>query len=153
VFHQALDDLNEMREQEGKAIFKDVTSRLQFCQEQLNKIQTHAKSQTARYREKLLKVAEEIPITEDRLYQEVALLAEKVDITEEITRFYSHLEQFRTTLAQPDSIGKKLDFLCQEMMREASTMTAKGEICEVIHSAVEMKAELEKIREQLQNIE
>ena len=110
------------------------------------------------YREKLNNRISEILenpsiIDENRLAQEVAIFADKSSITEEIVRFRSHIEQLRKTVEKNDSIGRKIDFLIQEMNREVNTMGSKSSNINITNLVVEIKSELEKIREQIQNIE
>jgi uncharacterized protein (TIGR00255 family) len=95
----------------------------------------------------------DVAVDENRLAQEVALFAERSDITEEVVRFRSHLNQFREYLSLDDAIGRRLDFLLQEMNREVNTLGSKASDTHISRVVVEMKAELEKLREQVQNVE
>ena len=92
-------------------------------------------------------------INEDRLMQEVAFIADKTDVTEELTRIVSHLDQFGNYMAQDDVVGRRLDFLLQEINREVNTIGSKAADSLISHLVVEIKAELEKLREQTQNVE
>jgi uncharacterized protein (TIGR00255 family) len=94
-----------------------------------------------------------MPIDENRLMQEIAIFADRCDITEELVRARSHLEQFRTYLSSDDGVGRRLDFLLQEINREINTMSSKASDSSISARGVEMKAELEKVREQVQNVE
>ena len=106
-----------------------------------------------RLRERVAQLIEKNPVDEGRLEMELALLADRLDVTEECVRFRSHNKFFLEALAQPDPAGRKLNFLIQEMNREANTIGSKSSATEIAHLVVSMKEELEKIREQLQNIE
>jgi uncharacterized protein (TIGR00255 family) len=110
-------------------------------------------SSSLKLRERISKILEDSQIDEARLYQEAAFLTERSDITEELVRLKAHISKFRETLRSKGSIGKELDFLLQEMNREAGTIAAKAKDAEISHFTIELRSELEKIREQLQNIE
>lgn len=146
-----------MKEEEGKAIVADFESRLTLMSSLLSQIQLIAECSPSKYREKLLKRLEEvsgqIEITDQRMLAEVALFAERVDISEEITRFYSHLSQFRSMMVSKEQVGKNLEFLLQELFREINTMNAKLSDLKGIQLCLQIKGELEKIREQVQNVE
>lgn len=159
----ALKEHQQMREREGAALEKDIRSRLSMIDVALQKISIYRIDVIAKYRHKLEeKVKEWLPKNGDletRMMQEVLFLVEKSDITEEIVRLDSHLKQFDTILKESESIGRKLDFLTQEMNREINTIASKATIAanaadlEVIQQALIIKSEIEKIREQVQNIE
>ena len=104
-------------------------------------------------KERIAKISDEIETDENRLSQEVAIFAGRCDITEEIVRSKSHLNQFRSYLEADDSIGRRLDFLIQEINREINTISAKASDASISQLSVEVKAELEKLREQIQNVE
>jgi uncharacterized protein (TIGR00255 family) len=106
-----------------------------------------------RLRQRVEQVSQGIPIEENRLIQEVAIFADRCDITEELVRAKSHLEQFRSYLYPEDAVGRRLDFLLQEINREITTMSAKASDSMISARGVEIKAELEKVREQVQNVE
>jgi uncharacterized protein (TIGR00255 family) len=120
-------------------------------------IRQRAEQASIWYRDKLIqninKLEESIEINEDRLMQEVAFMAEKADITEELIRIESHLDQFTKYMAQDEAVGRRLDFLLQEINREVNTIGSKAADSLISHLVVEIKAELEKLREQTQNIE
>jgi uncharacterized protein (TIGR00255 family) len=161
AFDQALDNLEKMREVEGVSLKNDLESLLKSIGGQLPVIEQEAENVSAEYFERLHKKIEkllsksdaQIEIDQARLAQEVAYLADKSDISEEIIRLKSHIEQFRTILEEPDAVGKQLDFLTQEFNREANTIASKTQNLKVKEAALVIKAEIEKIREQVQNIE
>jgi uncharacterized protein (TIGR00255 family) len=154
---QALDSLDVMRTQEGKAIEDDFSLRLDLIEMHLNTIEERSPSVVSEYREKLKNrieaLAEDIQADEGRLSQEIAIFASRCDITEEIVRTRSHLKQFRNYMAMDDSVGRRLDFLTQELNREINTIASKASDSLISTRAVEVKAELEKLREQIQNVE
>jgi uncharacterized protein (TIGR00255 family) len=153
----ALDALDEMKNREGEALAEDINMRLALIKNHLDDIKTSVPHIVEEYQEKLKTRLEtltpDIEIDESRLAQEIAIFAERSDITEEIVRAGSHLNQFREIMNIDDSIGRRLDFLLQEINREVNTMSAKASNADVSARVVEMKAELEKIREQIQNVE
>ncbi len=154
---QALDSLDTMRIQEGNTLETDLHNRLNLIKDYLEQIEGRAPSVVTEYRDKLKNridaISEDIEVDETRLAQEVALFAGRCDITEEIVRARSHLDQFHTYMKIDDSIGRRLDFLVQELNREINTISSKASDSSISANAVEVKAELEKIREQIQNIE
>lgn len=153
----AIRSMQEMRINEGMCLYEDVKKRVDFIDSIINKIQKKFPSLIGEIREQLsAKIAEhfpEIPIDSARLEQELILFAEKVDVTEELTRIYSHLNQLKELLVTIGPIGRKLDFLLQEIHREVNTLGNKTNHLEISQHTVEIKSELEKIREQIQNIE
>ena len=160
--HQALERLNDMRAREGEALERDVRSRLAELGELSASVGKLAEEMPALYRRRVEKRLQEIlgnvEIDRSRVAQEVAFLASRSDIAEELTRFRSHLDQIERLLAESSEVGKKLDFLLQEMNREANTLLSKTtdvpEVgLEISRQAIEMKTEIEKLREQAQNIE
>jgi uncharacterized protein (TIGR00255 family) len=159
---QALTGLNEMRSREGEALGRDIRARLERLAALAQSVSQLAEDVPALYRRRLDKRLQEllgsVELDRVRLAQEVAFLASRSDITEELTRFRSHLGQAQCLLEESSEVGKKLDFLLQEMNREANTLLAKTtdvpEVgLEISRQAVEIKAEIEKLREQAQNIE
>jgi len=159
---QALERLNEMRAQEGEALERDIRARLGRLAALAASIGQLAEDVPALYRGRLEKRLQEmlgnVELDGARLAQEVAYLASRSDIAEELTRFRSHLDQAQHLLEEGSEVGKKLDFLLQEMNREANTLLAKTTDVpdvglEISRQAVEMKTEIEKLREQAQNIE
>jgi len=154
----ALKALDEMKQKEGNALGKDIIERLKIMMSALSSIEKKSPESTIKTRQRLKEKMEEVfqPGAEldDRLLREVALFAEKVDITEEITRFRSHVAQYEELLkSKVGSSGRKMDFLVQEMGREINTIGSKSMDAAIAHAVVDMKSELEKIREQIQNIE
>jgi uncharacterized protein (TIGR00255 family) len=154
----ALADLDAMRIREGGFLEQDIGQRLAEIKVRLDRIRTDAARLPGIYRdrlrERLAALTEGIvEIDPERIVQEAAILAEKSDISEEIVRAESHLQQFRALMAGAEPAGRKLNFLLQELNREFNTMGAKTSRFEVAHIIVEVKAELEKIREQVQNVE
>ncbi|UCG99855.1 MAG: YicC family protein [Deltaproteobacteria bacterium] len=149
--------LDTMRINEGKALERDFLERLNNIARYIDEIRDRANVIVEDYLDKLTrriqKLIEDVEINEDRLVQEVAFMAERSDITEELIRIESHLEQFRNYMNQDDVIGRRLDFLLQEINREVNTIGSKAGDSLISQRAVEIKAELEKLREQIQNVE
>ena len=156
---QALDSLIAMRTAEGQHINQDLLERIGTLEKIITKIDTNKSGAVEAYREHIkTKIQEylislEASISEDRFIQEIALLADKTDITEEIVRFTSHVVQLKNTLADANSIGRKVDFILQEMNREVNTIGSKAMDSNITEFVVQLKCELEKIREQVQNVE
>ncbi|TKI96531.1 DUF1732 domain-containing protein, partial [Bacillus wiedmannii] len=135
---------------------KDIAYRLQEIHNCVNVIIPHVPIVTQKYRERLenrLKELHNQDLDEQRLLTEVAIFAERCDIHEELVRLQSHLEQFRETLQIEEPVGRKMDFIVQEMHREINTIGSKANDLTISKYVVEMKNNLEKIREQVQNIE
>ena len=157
--NQALDALITMRTVEGKHIEQDLLSRITTLENIIKRIDENKAGAVDAYREHIKgKIQEylvslEASISEDRFLQEIALLADKTDITEEIVRFTSHVVQLKNTLADENSIGRKVDFILQEMNREVNTIGSKAMDSSITEFVVQLKCELEKIREQVQNVE
>lgn len=157
--NQALDALITMRTVEGKHIEQDLLSRITTLENIIKIIDENKAGAVDAYREHIKgKIQEylvslEASISEDRFLQEIALLADKTDITEEIVRFTSHVVQLKNTLVDENSIGRKVDFILQEMNREVNTIGSKAMDSSIIEFVVQLKCELEKIREQVQNVE
>ena len=156
---QALDALIAMRTVEGKHIEQDLLSRISTLENVIKHIDANKAGAVEAYREHIKgKIQEylvslEASISEDRFLQEIALLADKTDITEEIVRFTSHVVQLKNTLVDENSIGRKVDFILQEMNREVNTIGSKAMDSSITEFVVQLKCELEKIREQVQNVE
>lgn len=157
VIDKAMLSLDTMRINEGKALEKDFLERLDRIRIYINEIRDRAKGTVESYRDNLRqriqKLIKRIEIDEDRLTQEVAFMAERSDITEELIRIESHIDQFRRYLNLDDVVGRRLDFLLQEINREVNTIGSKAADSIISQLAVEIKAELEKLREQIQNVE
>jgi uncharacterized protein (TIGR00255 family) len=154
----ALDLLCQMKEVEGGALQRDMEMRVHLIETSLDKVSARAPELIHKNREKMRQKIQEIStLTTDierHLVQEIALLAERTDITEEIIRLRSHIDQFFGQLKEAKkSLGRTLDFLLQEMQREMNTMAAKSQDMTITQEVVNMKSELEKIREQVQNVE
>lgn len=151
-------DLIIMQTNEGQAIAKDLAQRLNFLERQVKEIEPFAQNLIETYCAKLKErikvlIADAVEPDSARLAQEAAILADKADISEEITRAYTHIGHFRTLMTDSEPAGRKLNFLLQELNREFNTMGSKIGNADVAYKIVEAKAEIEKIREQVQNIE
>lgn len=158
VVSQALSALDTMRSNEGANLFGDLEKRMEFIEAELNIIEDRAADIPRLYRERLMERIASLtvgvePLDPVRLSQEAALLADRSDISEEIVRVHSHIKQFRQIMSSDDPGGRKLNFLIQEFNREFNTMGSKSGQAELSHTIVDLKSELEKIREQVQNIE
>ena len=153
-----LDDVDAMRQKEGEYIAQDFKSRLTFIQKCLDQIRQSAEDLLSHYQERLKDRINDltkgsVDIDPARIAQEAAILADRSDISEEIVRASSHLQQFRNIMESAEPAGRKLNFLLQEFNREFNTMGAKAGNAQVSHTIVSVKSELEKIREQVQNVE
>jgi TIGR00255 family protein len=157
VLDEALDKYCEMRSTEGKKLREDILERLNVIGGKVGQVETQASSRLDSYREKLGErmkaVLENVEIDESRILLEAALYADKSAIDEETVRLRSHLSQFDAIFASDVPVGRKLDFLVQEMNREVNTIGSKANDIDITAAVVDMKAEIEKIREQIQNIE
>lgn len=152
----AMDDLEESRRREGEGLLKDFQGRLERCASLVDEVRERAADTPARIRDRLSQRLAELElgnVDPDRLAQEVALLAERADVSEELARLAVHLEHFEKLAESDASVGRKLDFLCQELNREANTVGSKCSDAPTAHLVVELKAEIERIREQVQNVE
>jgi len=153
---RALEGLQEMKEREGQAMQSDIQQRLSSCGNIVNSIEKLSQAEPERFRdrlqERISQLTEGIEINPERLEQEIALLADRLDISEEVVRFRTHLEHMDEILSKRE-VGKKAEFLMQELNREVNTMASKSNHAGISQSSVEIKSELEKVREQLQNIE
>lgn len=153
----ALDSLLKMRAREGKVLIADIRKRVRKIQKLIDKIEKYSKSSPLDYKDKFLskikKLTDGLNVDEGRIELEAAIFAEKTDITEEITRLKSHLIQFDDLLNSEESVGRKMDFLTQEINREVNTIGSKTNDIKVTSLVVLVKSELEKIREQARNIE
>jgi len=153
----ALDALAVMRREEGGELERDFRERIMLLEGMLSDVERLSAEQVpaerVRLRERVTQLLERTPVDEGRLEMELALLADRLDVTEECVRFRSHNKFFLEALASPEAVGRKLNFLIQEMNREANTIGSKSSAPAIAHIVVRMKEELEKIREQLQNIE
>ncbi len=157
VVRQAADNLNAMRIREGKTLLEDLQARRATLSGLIARITERAPvavaENAARLKARVLQYAGESGLDEGRFVQEFAFMADRCDITEELVRFNSHLMQFDDALGLDEPVGRKLDFLIQELNREVNTVGTKANDAEITALIVELKAELERIREQAQNIE
>lgn len=146
-----------MRNDEGKNLYDDLKNNLLELINYKSKINEFTIDIKSEIREKLYKNISDILdkniINEDRLANEIVLYADRIDINEEITRLDSHFEQFQNTLESKEAVGKKLDFICQELLRETNTIGSKSSKIEILNIVIEMKTIIEKIKEQVQNVE
>ncbi len=153
----ALAELRDMRNKEGKALLEDLVMRIQNLEQVISKIEDLAKNRSQdeldKLRQRVSKMLGNEQIDEGRLELELALIADRIDVTEECVRFHSHDKLFLEMLQAPESAGRKLNFLLQEMNREANTIGTKAYSSEISHLVVQIKDEVERIREQIQNIE
>jgi uncharacterized protein (TIGR00255 family) len=153
----AVGQCQAMRLSEGEKLARDFVARIETLENLVDKVEEKAPERVASIRQKLEEKLEELlspgQIDQSRLLMEVTLLAERNDVTEEFIRFHSHNGQFLKTLEREDAIGRRLNFLLQEMLREANTIGSKANDAEIAHLVVEMKEEIEKLKEQVQNIE
>ena len=154
---EALVSLQKMREEEGSNMQTDLAQRIDAIESHAAEIESRHPEVIKEYQEKLNEriknLNEGVGLDETRLFQEAALLADRSDVTEEMTRLKSHLDQFRNFFNTKEPIGRKLEFITQEINREVNTTGSKSSDTEVSNRVIEMKSELEKIREQIQNIE
>ena len=158
---EALESLEQMRRNEGAALAEEMHLRLNNIEAQVPVIEAAAAGLADAYRQRLQKRISElvdrsnqtIELDPGRLAQEVAYLADRSDITEELTRLRSHLEQFRAAIDADGEVGKRLDFLLQELNREANTVLSKSTEISIKDAGLAIKAEVEKLREQVQNVE
>ena len=157
ILEQSLKNMDDMKRLEGESLAHDLKQRLESIAEQFQMIKQQFPSRLeatlSRLHDRLRSLLEGMEVDPSRFQQEIAFLAERTDITEEIVRAESHLAQFRTLLEGNEPVGRKMDFLLQEIHREVNTVSAKANDAEISQRVVEIKSELEKIREQVQNIE
>lgn len=157
VVIEAVKQLNQMREAEGGALAKDLSERIRLIDGYLADVEKDYSGKVAEYfselKRRVIEITENSNINPDRIEYEIAMIADKADITEECVRLRSHLNFFLETLEKENEAGKKLNFICQEMHREANTLASKSLSTEAIHKSVQIRDEIERIREQVQNIE
>lgn len=153
----ALAELNAMRRREGQALRRDMRERLAAIQRIEKHIRARGpvavRAQWERMKQRIQALVDDVPVDGARLSQELAVYADRADITEELTRFESHVHQFRATLTTGGTVGRRLDFLLQELGREVNTIGAKANDLEISSRVVDLKSALEKLREQAQNIQ
>lgn len=154
---QAVENFVNMREVEGERIKQDLSARIDIVENLVNTIFSHTtgliEDYVVKLRERIKEILGTDVVDEARLAQEIVIYADKCSIEEELTRLRSHIMQFRNMLESRDSIGKKLDFLVQEMNRETNTIASKSVKLEITNLAIDIKTAMEDIREQIQNIE
>ena len=157
VAQVALDRFVEMRNTEGVKMYDDISSRLDFIEQTVGKIEQQSPNVSESYRDRLYAKIKEViqdrNIDEQRVLTEVAIFSEKVAIDEETVRLRSHISQFRDLINSNEPVGRKLDFLVQELNREVNTIGSKAQDLSITKMVVDLKSEIEKIREQIQNIE
>lgn len=159
IVDQAVTALDEMRSSEGARLKTYLEERLLSIEQAVNRIAERAPSRLIEQRDRLRLAVQElaggIKLDEQRLAQEIAVLADRLDVAEEISRFHSHFAAFRTTLDSPpvDGVGKRLGFLLQELLREANTTGSKANDAAILQDVIQIKEELERIREQVENLE
>ena len=159
AFDAALKSLDTMRLREGLALAQDLIRRLATIRRLMQTVTERAPQVVEVYKKRLkeradrLRVASDVEIDAGRLEQELALFADRIDIAEELTRLESHCAHLETLLLSAEAVGRRLDFLLQEMAREANTIGAKSQDVAIAHAVVELKAEIERMREQVQNVE
>ncbi|MBI4640073.1 MAG: YicC family protein [Candidatus Tectomicrobia bacterium] len=153
----ALGSVEAMRRNEGKTLQQDILTRIEGVRHSLGSVKRRIPQTVVDYRDRLKervdKLLDQIEIDPERLAREVVIYADRSDVTEEITRLDSHIEEFLKILQAEEPVGRKLDFLIQEMNREVNTISSKTSDLQISQAIVEIKSELEKIREQIQNIE
>ncbi len=154
---EAFNNFLAMREKEGENLKEDLLAKLKVCENYLAKIKERSPNLAEEYKNKLEKRLQELlpdhSIDENRLAMEIAIFADHCSIDEEIVRLESHINQFRNILNHEEIVGRKLDFLVQEMNREVNTIGSKANDLQISQSVIELKSEIEKIREQIQNLE
>ncbi|MDB4881777.1 MAG: hypothetical protein JWL95_543 [Gemmatimonadetes bacterium] len=159
IVDEAVDALLAMRTEEGARLVSFLDERLSVIEAALDRIAVRAPQRVVEQRDRLRtavrELTEGLTVDENRLAQEIALLADRLDVMEELSRFRAHIAAFRGALgaAQPDGVGKRLGFLLQEMLREANTTGSKGNDAAIVADVLQVKEELERIREQVENLE
>jgi len=155
--NQALEALARMRAAEGESLARDLVHRTSKIEQLIARISERApvvaEEYRARLEARLRELLADVPIDETRIAMEAAIYADKINVTEELVRLASHIAQVHSVIEQAEPAGRRLEFLVQEMHREANTIGSKSQDVEISHMVVEIKSELEKIREQIQNIE
>lgn len=157
VLNDALDKFIKMRSAEGEKLYEDINGRCHTILQLVSKVEERSPQTVAEYRKKLTERMNEVlstaTVDEQRIITEAAIFADKIAVDEETVRLRSHFDQFEKVLKSDGSVGRKIDFLLQEMNRETNTIGSKVQDADLAHIVVEIKAELEKIREQIQNVE
>ena len=157
VLQEAAESFIAMRSVEGERLLKDVTDRTDFILSKVEFVEARSPETVNAYKEKITQKIKEMlsdnTVDEQRVLTEVAIFADKVAVAEETVRLRSHIKQFNSLLLSDEAVGRKLDFIVQEMNREANTIGSKAQDIEIAHTVVDIKSEIEKIREQIQNME
>lgn len=157
VLETALTEYDSMRSREGEKLREDISSRIAAIEKMVSLVEEDSPRTVAEYRarleQKMREVLDTAGIDESRILTEAAIFADKVAVDEEVVRLRSHISQVREMIGSDGAIGRKLDFLVQEMNREANTIGSKCQNADIAHVVVDIKAEIEKIREQVQNVE
>ena len=157
VLEEACDNFISMRSVEGERLLKDVISRTDYILSKVEIIEKRSPETVAAYQEKITNKIKDLigdnTVDEQRILTEVAIFADKVAVAEETVRLRSHIKQFAGLLESDEPVGRKLDFIVQEMNRETNTIGSKAQDIEIAHIVVDIKSEIEKIREQIQNME
>jgi len=159
ITQQAIEKLKQMRTTEGALLATDLDKHCKVINEKLDQIRTHSTSVLQQYQKKLMKktndllAEKKLKLDEETLAREVAILAEKSDISEELARLDSHIQQFVKSGQSNDRVGRRLDFISQEMLREANTIASKAADIEIIRCVIDIKCSIDRIKEQIQNIE
>jgi uncharacterized protein (TIGR00255 family) len=157
ILDEALRTAEQMRVEEGSKLAEEIGLRLRATERLLTELRGEVPAEIrllqTRTEERIRTLAAQVEFTEDRLIQELAVLGERMDVTEELARMDSHLAQFRDFCNQSEPVGRELDFLLQEMNREINTIASKVRSAHIVRATVDLKAEVERIREQIQNIE
>jgi len=153
----AMDSFGDMRCKEGESLFTEIAGRIAIINELVETVALRTPAAVAanvdRLKERIVKLLADVQLDEMRFAQEAALIADRMEITEELVRLRSHFKQFDSLLNLDEPIGRKLDFLLQEMNREVNTIGSKANDAEIAAMVVELKSEMEKVREQIQNVE
>lgn len=157
AINNAVKDMMLMKKKEGEGLKKDLLSRIKSIQQKTHEIESSYSNEINEYylklKERITSLLQDTNFESDRLKTELALIADKADITEETVRLKSHLNYFLESIENSDEPGRRLNFLCQELNREANTIASKSLSVSITHTSVSIKEEIEKIREQIQNIE
>lgn len=157
TLEEAMDSFGAMRSLEGEALHAEIAGRIAIVRETVETVAVRSPAAVAanidRLRERIVKLLTDLQLDEMRFAQEAALIADRMEITEELVRLRSHFKQFDSLMQSDEPVGRKLDFLLQEMNREVNTIGSKANDAEIAAMVVELKSEMEKVREQIQNVE
>lgn len=157
ALQDALESFSQMRKREGERLYKDILKKISSIERYISDISAASKDAAViakdKFYDRIKELIGDINLDENRLITEAAIMADKASIDEEVVRLKSHIEEFKKTLDDNVSSGKKLDFIIQEINREANTIASKANELDIINNIVNVKTEVEKIREQVQNIE